>query len=247
MKSGLNLDQTRVQCVVASKEERQIIPERLMYLVHGPCLEPSWFVQHVVVWDLQTDNMFFFLVDGWLSVENLSHGGVEREVLASCPDELCQFRRVLSSQLQFGLVDRHLWVSVWERPAHSHFTRGQRVSCCALSLHLYLALGALWYGAVGSSQHSGPVSALVLVNMETVAVGMTLALLLFPLQCLLCFLFGKTYSPVWGLSPCPFCSMPLKCPFPSTPFIYLCYILFLQSFPTVLIIGFAPISIISLY
>ncbi|XP_055006463.1 LOW QUALITY PROTEIN: polycystin-1 [Boleophthalmus pectinirostris] len=171
-------------------------------------LDPSWFVQRVVVWDPQTDSMFFFLVDDWLSVENPKHGSVEKEVLASCPDELCAFGRVLSSQLLLGLVDRHLWWSVWERPAHSLFTRGQRVSCCALSLHLYLALGALWYGALGSTEHSGPVSARVLLNMETVAMGTVLALLVFPLQCLLCFLFGKTYSPVsmeLSVPPSPLC------------------------------------------
>ncbi|XP_055085828.1 polycystin-1 [Periophthalmus magnuspinnatus] len=171
-------------------------------------LDPSWFVQRVVVWDPQTDSMFFFLVNDWLSVENPTHGSVEKEVLASCPDELSALGRVLSSQLLLGLVDRHLWWSVWDHPAHSHFTRGQRVSCCALSLHLYLALGALWYGAVGSVDHSGPVSARVLLTTETIAVGVILALLVFPLQCLLCFLFGKTYSPVsmeLSVPPSPLC------------------------------------------
>lgn len=54
------------------------------------------------------------------------------------------------SQLISGMFDRHLWLSLLERPPHSGFTRGQRVTCGALSLHLYLALGALWCGAVGS-------------------------------------------------------------------------------------------------
>lgn len=69
------------------------------------------------------------------------------------PEELSQFRRVFTSQLTFGMVEHHLWLSLWERPAHSRFTRGQRVTCSALMLHLYLALGALWYGAVGTEGH----------------------------------------------------------------------------------------------
>ncbi|KAK2820940.1 hypothetical protein Q5P01_023899 [Channa striata] len=165
-------------------------------------LDPSWYVQHVVVWDPQTDHLFFFLLDDWLSVENQRNGTVEKEVLASCPEELSQFQRVLSSQLIFGMMERHLWVSLWERPAHSRFTRAQRVTCSALMLHLYLALGALWYGAVGSEGHSGPVSAHLLVNVETVAVGVSLALLVFPLQCFLCFLFRKAHKPV---PPSPLC------------------------------------------
>lgn len=39
-------------------------------------------------------------------------------------------------------------------------------------------------------------SARLLVNVETVAVGMTVAVLVFPLQCFLCFLFRKAHSQV---------------------------------------------------
>lgn len=47
-------------------------------------LNPSWYVQHVVVWDTQTDHMFFFVLEDWLSVENHKNETVEKEVLASC-------------------------------------------------------------------------------------------------------------------------------------------------------------------
>ncbi|XP_063338226.1 polycystin-1 [Pelmatolapia mariae] len=171
-------------------------------------LDPSWYVQHVVVWDPQTDHMFFFLLDDWLSVDNETNSTVEKEVLACCPEELTLFKRVFTSQLIFGMVDRHLWLSLLERPPHSCFTRGQRVTCGALMLHLYLALGALWYGAVGTVGDSGPISAHLLANVETVAVGMTVAVLVFPLQCFLCFLFRKAHSRVtvdMSVPPSPVC------------------------------------------
>ncbi|XP_065806052.1 polycystin-1-like [Labrus bergylta] len=157
-------------------------------------LDPSWYVQHVVVWDPQTDHMFFFLLEDWLSVENQKNSTVEKEVLASCPEELSQFQRVFSTQFMFGMVEHHLWLSLWECPAHSRLTRCQRVTCSALTLHLYMAMGALWYVAVGTEGGSGPVSAQLPVNMEAIAVGMTVALLVFPLQCCLCFLFGKCHN-----------------------------------------------------
>lgn len=47
-------------------------------------LDPSWYVQHVVVWNPQTDHMFFFVLEDWLSVENQKNETVEKEVLASC-------------------------------------------------------------------------------------------------------------------------------------------------------------------
>lgn len=66
------------------------------------------------------------------------------------PDELSEFRRVFTSQLVFGVFEHHLWVSLWEHPSSSCFTRGQRVMCSALVLHLYFTLSVLWYGAVGT-------------------------------------------------------------------------------------------------
>lgn len=47
-------------------------------------LDPSWYVQHVVVWDSQTEHMFFFVLEDWLSVDNHNNSTVEKEVLASC-------------------------------------------------------------------------------------------------------------------------------------------------------------------
>ncbi|KAL0984070.1 hypothetical protein UPYG_G00136680 [Umbra pygmaea] len=158
-------------------------------------LDPSWYVKHVVVWDPQTDHLFYFLVEDWLSVDNdktEAGGTVEKDVLASCPEELSQFRRVLVSQLVFGMQERHLWLSVWECPAHSCFTRGQRVTVCALLLHLFLAAAAMWYGAVGTDGQRGPVSARLLVTSETVVTGMVVAIMVFPLQCLVCLVFRKT-------------------------------------------------------
>ncbi|XP_043109222.1 polycystin-1 [Puntigrus tetrazona] len=160
-------------------------------------LNPSWFLKHVIVWDIQTGNMFFFLVDDWLSVENEKNfGRVEKVILASCPQELQQFKRILHSQLLFGLREHHLWISLWERPAHSRFSRTQRVTCCALLLHLYLAVGAVWYGAVGRKGSSGPVSAQMVMNGENILVGITVAVLMFPFQTILRFLFQNTKSKV---------------------------------------------------
>ncbi|KAF4106605.1 hypothetical protein G5714_012595 [Onychostoma macrolepis] len=160
-------------------------------------LDPSWFLKHVIVWDIQTDNMFFFLVEDWLSVENEKNSGrVEKVILASCPQELQQFKRILHSQLLFGLREHHLWISLWERPAHSRFSRAQRVTCCALLLHLYLAAGAVWYGAVGRKGSSGPVSTQMVMNAENILVGITVAALMFPFQTILRFLFQNIKSKV---------------------------------------------------
>ncbi|MGH0144935.1 UNVERIFIED_CONTAM: hypothetical protein FKN15_004376 [Acipenser sinensis] len=50
-------------------------------------LDPSWYLQYVIVWDRQTDTMYFFLVEDWLSVENeRNEGMVEKEQNADGPN-----------------------------------------------------------------------------------------------------------------------------------------------------------------
>uniref|UniRef100_A0A4W3JL02 Polycystic kidney disease 1b n=1 Tax=Callorhinchus milii TaxID=7868 RepID=A0A4W3JL02_CALMI len=114
-------------------------------------LDPSWHLEHVIVWDKQTDSMYFFLVRDWLSVENEKNEGmVEKEVLAACEyPTLRSFSRIFLSQLKRGMSEKHIWLSVWDRLPRSRFTRVQRVTCCTLLLYLFLAAVTAWYGAVG--------------------------------------------------------------------------------------------------
>lgn len=66
------------------------------------------------------------------------------------PEEavLLQLPRLLRYELQRALCESHLWVSLWERPTRSPFTRLQRATCCALLLQLFLLANTLWYSIV---------------------------------------------------------------------------------------------------
>uniref|UniRef100_A0A452J2P5 Polycystin 1, transient receptor potential channel interacting n=1 Tax=Gopherus agassizii TaxID=38772 RepID=A0A452J2P5_9SAUR len=167
-------------------------------------LDPSWYLQHVIVWDRQTDHMYFFLVDDWLSVENEQNEGlVEKEVLAACPQELRCFSRVFPAQLRLGFSDWHVWLSIWGRSPHSRFTRVQRITCCVLAVYLFLAICVLWYGAIGVEGYSVPLGSQVSVTAESVAVGMVVAVMVFPIQLLFTFIFRKTRSKVVVEDPDP--------------------------------------------
>ncbi|KAM7146056.1 polycystin-1-like isoform 2-T3 [Macrochelys suwanniensis] len=167
-------------------------------------LDPSWYLQHVIVWDRQTDHMYFFLVDDWLSVENEKNEGlVEKEVLAACPQELRCFSRVFPAQLRLGFSDWHVWLSIWGRSPHSRFTRVQRVTCCVLAVYLFLAICVLWYGAIGVEGYSVPLGSQASVTAESIAVGMVVAGVVFPIQLLFTFIFRKTRSKVVVEDPDP--------------------------------------------
>ncbi|XP_029456465.1 polycystin-1-like isoform X2 [Rhinatrema bivittatum] len=167
-------------------------------------MDPSWYLQHVIVWDKQTDVMYFFLVEDWLSVDNVKNEGmVEKEVLAACLQELRSFPRVFLAQLRLGFSDWHIWLSVWSRPPHSRFTRVQRITCCIFMLYLFMATCALWYGAIGVKGYSVPIGSQTPVTAESIAVGMVVAVVVFPIQLLLTFFFRETHSKVVVEDPDP--------------------------------------------
>ncbi|XP_031801695.1 polycystin-1 isoform X1 [Sarcophilus harrisii] len=161
-------------------------------------LSPAWFLQHIIVRDLQTGRSAFFLVNDWLSVETEDNGGlVEKEVLAASDATLRRFPRLLTAELQRGFFEKHIWLSLWDRPPRSRFTRVQRATCCALLICLFLGANAVWYGVVGDVNHSNvPMSSLIPLSVDTVAVGLVSSVVVYPLYLVILFLFRMSRSKV---------------------------------------------------
>ncbi|XP_028828513.1 polycystin-1 isoform X2 [Denticeps clupeoides] len=160
-------------------------------------LSPAWFLQYVLVKDLQSGNSYFFLVEEWLSVDNENTDGrVEIEVEASEEAELLDWRRLLSWELQRALCDSHIWLSLWERPRRSPFSGLQRATCCASLLSLSLLANAVWYATVTHGNSSTAVSHLVSLNSETLGVGLVSCLVVYPLYLLTFCLFRLSRSKV---------------------------------------------------
>uniref|UniRef100_K7FII1 Polycystin 1, transient receptor potential channel interacting n=1 Tax=Pelodiscus sinensis TaxID=13735 RepID=K7FII1_PELSI len=161
-------------------------------------LSPAWYLQHVIVQDLQTSKSYFFLVNGWLSVESEeSEGRVEKEVYAASESELRSFPRIFVAELQRGFFEKHVWLSPGDRPPRSRFTRVQRATCCAALLSLFLCANAVWYGVVGDATRSYvAVSRLIPVSVDTVAVGLVSSVVVYPLYLVVLFLFRMARSKV---------------------------------------------------
>ncbi|XP_061576649.1 polycystin-1 [Cololabis saira] len=159
-------------------------------------LSPAWMLQYVLVKDLQTGSSYFFLVDEWLSVDSeKTDGRVEIEVEASEEAVLRRLPRLLRCELQRALCESHLWLSLWERPPRSPFTRLQRATCCAVLLQLFLLANTLWYGTVVDNRYSPrAVSRLSSLDGETVAAGLVTCLVVYPLYLLVFTLFRMSRS-----------------------------------------------------
>uniref|UniRef100_A0A8B9R5E8 PLAT domain-containing protein n=1 Tax=Anas platyrhynchos TaxID=8839 RepID=A0A8B9R5E8_ANAPL len=160
-------------------------PRRVSDRGTGAGLSPSWYLQHVIVRDLQSSKSYFFLVNDWLSVESEENDGmVEKEVYAASECSLRSFSRIFIAELQRGFFEKHIWLSMWDRPPRSRFTRVQRATCCSLLIFLFLCANAVWYGMVGN-----PFPTWCLLTVDTVAVGLVSSVVVYPLYLVILFLF----------------------------------------------------------
>ncbi|XP_072337691.1 polycystin-1 isoform X1 [Scyliorhinus torazame] len=161
-------------------------------------LTPSWYLQHVIIKDLQTNNSYYFLVNDWLAVDNdRNEGLVEKEVLAATEAKLKEFSRIFTAEIQRGFSEGHIWLSIWDRPPHSCFTRVQRVTCCLVLIYLFFCAGAVWYGIVSDRRKSNvPISTLVPLSGESVAAGIVSSIIIYPVYLIIILLFRKARSRV---------------------------------------------------
>ena len=90
---------------------------------------PTWYLNRILVRDVQTNKKTWFLCDQWLAVEE-DDGLIERSLPAATKDDLVSFNFLFSVEARRKLFEEHLWFSVLSRRPRNQFTRAQRLSCC---------------------------------------------------------------------------------------------------------------------
>ncbi|XP_067649227.1 polycystin-1-like protein 1 isoform X2 [Haliotis asinina] len=151
----------------------------------GP--SPSWYLSRVLVRDLVTGHKYYFLCERWFAVEE-DDGKVEREIMALDGD--IGFSTVFWAKGTQYMADFHLWTSLMTRPAHSRFTRTQRLTCCLTLLMSYMCLNAMWYKQTETEVRGE--FGLLDASWQNVSVGAIICSLIIPLNLLLGFLFRRS-------------------------------------------------------
>ncbi|XP_071112058.1 polycystin-1-like protein 1 isoform X2 [Haliotis cracherodii] len=151
----------------------------------GP--SPSWYLSRVLVRDLVTGHVYYFLCERWFAVEE-DDGKVEREVMALDGD--IGFSTVFWAKGTQYMADFHLWTSLMTRPAHSRFTRTQRLTCCLTLLMSYMCLNAMWYKQTLTEVRGE--FGLLDASWQNVSTGAIICSLIIPLNLLLGFLFRRS-------------------------------------------------------
>ena len=122
---------------------------RIWHDNNGQDDDASWYLKYIIVHDLQTRQKSFFICEDWLAVEK-SDGKLERELFVACEPQKTELNYFLQKEAKHNINDSHVWLSIFNRPVQSSYTRLDRVTCCFVLLYLTMLLNIIYYA---SSNH----------------------------------------------------------------------------------------------
>lgn len=114
----------------------------------------SWFLDYIIVKDLQTEEKFYFVSYKWLALDK-GDGKIDRLLLIANEKQKLEFKYLLQKEAKEKLTDGHLWFSIFARPPQSTFTRKDRVTCVFVLLYLTMLMNILYYGVNKSASSGG--------------------------------------------------------------------------------------------
>ncbi|PAA59473.1 hypothetical protein BOX15_Mlig010540g1 [Macrostomum lignano] len=164
----------------------------------GKGKEKSWYLDQVVINDLQTGEKSFFLCNNWLAVEE-GDGQVERILPVSGLADLVAFKQLFSSFVQRKLRNEHLWFSIFSRPTRSAFTRVQRISCCLSLLFLTMITNAMFFKSSDNlEKRTGITIGPITFTLDQLFISVVSTLIVFPPSIIIITFFKKCKAKAAG-------------------------------------------------
>ncbi|XP_051919019.1 polycystic kidney disease protein 1-like 2 isoform X1 [Hippocampus zosterae] len=162
---------------------------------------PSWYINKVTIQDLQTQHVWHFFCDCWIS-SNHGDGMAKKIFNAAKSNEVSCFRNIFQSRTSTGFRDEHIWMSIVDPPWRSPFTRVQRVSCCMSLLLCTMAINIAFWN-VPENEDSPVVFSIgsLRITWQDVMVGVESGLLMFPINILIITIFRSIKPRIVSKSP----------------------------------------------
>ncbi|PIO34795.1 hypothetical protein AB205_0184300, partial [Aquarana catesbeiana] len=150
--------------------------------------KPSWYVNRVLVHDLEMDRKWYFLCNSWLSVE-VGDCVLDKVFSVATEEDMKQFSNLFFMKTSKGFRDGHIWYSVFNRSPRSPFTRVQRVSCCFSLLLCTMLTSIIFWGVPTDPAEQKMDLGKIEFTWQEVMIGFESSLLMFPINLLIVQIF----------------------------------------------------------
>ncbi|KAG9475124.1 hypothetical protein GDO78_003535 [Eleutherodactylus coqui] len=150
--------------------------------------KPSWYVNRVLVHDVEMDQRWYFLCNSWLSID-VGDCVLDKEFNVATEQDMKQFSNLFFMETSKGFRDGHIWYSVFSRSPRSTFTRVQRVSCCFSLLQCTMLTSIMFWGVPTDPAEQKMDLGKIEFTWQEVMIGFESSLLMFPINLLIVQIF----------------------------------------------------------
>jgi len=119
------------------------------------------------------------LCQKWLAVER-EDGQIDRVFPVAGDVQKKEIKALAEKQAKIKISDGHLWFSIIAKPAHSPFTRFERVTACFTLLFISMLMSIIYYGVTTDVEYNGIKIGPVKITAEQVLIGILSNLITFP-------------------------------------------------------------------
>ncbi|XP_026071624.1 polycystic kidney disease protein 1-like 2 [Carassius auratus] len=159
---------------------------RLWHDNSGP--HPAWYVNKVMVQDMQTGQKWHFLCNSWLSID-LGECILDKVFPVATEMDLKRFSNLFFMKTAKDFRDGHIWFSVISRPPSSNFTRVQRVSCCFSLLLCTMLTSIMFWGIPSDPSEQTMDMGQIEFTWQQVMIGIQSSIIMFPINLLIVSIF----------------------------------------------------------
>nr|AKN21725.1 PKD1L-2 [Schmidtea mediterranea] len=106
-------------------------------------IKPSWNLEKLVIEDIQTNKMYIFMCETWLS-DSKFDGNTERVLLEIKRDE--KFQNLFQRMKVSGVMDKHIIAGITNNTGVSCYTRVQKVTVFVTMFFLIMVSNAMFFG-----------------------------------------------------------------------------------------------------
>ena len=137
----------------------------------------------------------------WLALTK-HDGRIVRKIPVVEDRDLKGFKQLMKEHTKVSMFDSHTWISVFNRPNRSRFTRVQRLSCCLSVLFLAMVTNAMWFGTENPASPSSSAVTIgpIRLTFQQFFVGLMSSLIVVPPNILIAFIFQRSRPRRNGIS-----------------------------------------------
>ncbi|XP_075878911.1 polycystin-1-like protein 2 [Nelusetta ayraudi] len=151
----------------------------------------AWYVNKVMVQDLDSGQKWHFLCNSWLAVD-VGECTLDKVFPVATEVDLKRFSNLFFMKTAKDFRDGHIWFSVISRPPCSTFTRVQRVSCCFSLLLCTMLTSIMFWGIPTDPSEQTMDLGHIEFTWQQVMIGIQSSIIMFPINLLIVSIFRNT-------------------------------------------------------